>query len=136
MPIPLLCSLPVLLLPGPAVPVEPRGVRVSGAIPAFRAEPFPPDWVRLETHTLADPDCRHYSYEAYAGVDHWLVRYVMFPEPREGFRDIEAVFLVPREGPPGRIRRLPPEELQVEPEAVRWRGRLLPLVDRRDLLRD
>ncbi|HCZ34016.1 MAG TPA: hypothetical protein DHV93_11545 [Holophagaceae bacterium] len=109
---------------------------MSGAIPAFRAEPFPPDWVRLETHTLADPDCRHYSYEAYAGVDHWLVRYVMFPEPREGFRDIEAVFLVPREGPPGRIRRLPPEELQVEPEAVRWRGRLLPLVDRRDLLRD
>ena len=57
-----------------AAPMEPAGVRLSGAIPAFRAEPAPPDWLRLDSHVLADPDCRHYSYEVYADGSHWLVR--------------------------------------------------------------
>lgn len=125
------------LHPGAVPPsVEPPGVRLSGRIAPFQAEPAPPEWLRLESHLLADPDCRHYGYEVYAGEAHWLVRYVMFPEDREEFREIEQVFLYPRGRAKAKPERIPPGDLQVEPLAVRWKGRVLPLVDRRDLLRD
>ncbi len=117
-------------------PVGPPGVRPSGAIPAFQAEPVPPAWVRLESHGLADPDCRHYGYEAYADGTHWLVRYVMFPEDREGFREIEQAFLLSREPGREKPRRLSPADLQVEPLGVRWKDRTFRLVDRRDLVRN
>lgn len=134
----MLAPLLVLLLPltpGTVPPVEPPGVRLSGHLAPYRSEPFPPDWVRLETHRLADPDCRRYAYEAYAGEGHWLVRYVMIPEAREEFRDIEQVFLVPAVRDPRKIQRVSPAELGIEATAVRWRGRILTLVDRRDLIR-
>jgi hypothetical protein len=119
-----------------APPPEPVGVRLSGAIPAFRAEPAPPDWLRLDSHVLADPDCRHYGYEVYAGEGQWLVRYVMFPEGREEFREIEQVFLFPGTRGKGQVERVPPAELAVEPTAARWKGRVFRLVDRRDLIRE
>lgn len=134
MPAPLF-SLLLLVALGPVPPLEPPGVRLSGHLAPYRAEPFPPDWVRLETHRLADPDCRRYAYEAYAGAGHWLVRYVMIPEAREEFRDIEQVFLVPAVRDPRKIQRVSPTELEIEVTAVRWRGRTLVLVDRRDLAR-
>lgn len=131
----MLCLL--ALVPGEAqAPLEPVGVRASGAIPEFRGEPAPPDWLRLDSHVLADPDCRHYGYEVYADDGQWLVRYVMFPEAREEFREIEQVFLFPGKRGKGKVERIRPAELQVEPQAARWRGRLFRLVDRRDLIRD
>ncbi len=131
----LICLL--ALAPGEAAPpLEPPGVRASGAIPEFQADPVPPDWLRLESHALADPDCRHYGYEAYAGETHWLVRYVMFPEDHEEFRDIEQVFLYPRVPGKGKVEQIKPQELQIEARALRWRGKTFQLVDRRDLLRD
>lgn len=134
MPAPLF-SLLLLVALGPVPPLEPPGVRLSGHLAPYRAEPFPPDWVRLETHRLADPDCRRYAYEAYAGEGHWLVRYVMIPEEREEFRDIEQVFLVPAGRDAKRIQPIRPSELEVEATALRWKGRILTLVDRRDLIR-
>ncbi|WP_243287731.1 hypothetical protein [Geothrix terrae] len=119
-----------------APPLEPAGVHLSGTIPAYRGEPAPPDWVRLDSHALADPDCRHYGYEVYAGEAQWLVRYVMFPEGREEFREIEQVFLYPKERGKAKVERIAPASLQVEPEAVRWKGEVFRLVDRRDLVRD
>ena len=125
------------LLPGDVpTPLEPVGVRASGAIPAFRGDPAPPDWLRLDSHTLADPDCRHYGYEVYTSDTQWVVRYVMFPEDREGFREIEMVFLFPKEKGKAKVQRIAPAELQVEPQSVRWKGRSFRLVDRRDLIRD
>jgi hypothetical protein len=132
----LLTSL-LVLVPGDApAPLEPAGVRASGAIPAFRTEPAPPDWLRLDSHRLADPDCRHYGYEVYASDTQWLVRYVMFPEDREEFREIEQVFLYPREKGRSKPAPVAPADLQIEPFAARWKGRQFRLVDRRDLLRD
>ena len=125
------------LVPGEAQPpLEPTGVRPSGAIPAFQGEPAPPAWLRLDSHVLADPDCRHYGYEVYAGDTQWLVRYVMFPEEREEFREIEQVFLFPKEKGRAKVERILPAELQIEPQAARWKGRVFRLVDRRDLIRD
>ncbi len=125
------------LHPGEAPPpLEPVGVRVSGAIPTFQAEPMPPSWLRLDSHALADPDCRHYGYEVYAGDPQWLVRYVMFPEDREGFREIEQVFLYPMEKGKSKVVAIAPAELQIDALAARWKGRIFRLVDRRDLLRD
>lgn len=128
-----LLALPPLVA---APPLEPAGVRVSGAIPVFQADPAPPSWLRLESHVLADPDCRHYGYEVYAGETQWLVRYVMFPEDREEFREIEQVFLYPREKGKAKVESIVPGDLQIEPQAARWKGRIFRLVDRRDLIRD
>jgi len=128
----LLAALPGVVPP----PAEPPGVRLSGSIAPYQAEPAPPAWLRLDSHALADPDCRHYSYEAYAGETQWLVRYVMFPEDKEEFREIEQVFLYPKERGASKPVPLPPGDLQVEPQAVRWKGRVFRLVDRRDLVRD
>ena len=131
----LICLL--ALVPGEALPpVEPAGVHASGAIPAFQGDPTPPDWLRLDSHLLADPDCRHYGYEVYAGDTQWLVRYVMFPEGREEFREIEQVFLFPRVKGKAKVERLVPAELQIETLAVHWKGRVFRLVDRRDLIRE
>ncbi|WP_291272352.1 hypothetical protein [Geothrix sp.] len=125
----------MVLVPGAAQPpLEPAGVRASGAIPGFQADPAPPAWLRLDSHLLADPDCRHYSYEAYAAPDGWLVRYIMFPEDREDFREIEQVFLYPKSR--GKAERIPPASVQIEPQAAQWKGRTFRLVDRRDLIRD
>jgi hypothetical protein len=132
----LLTCLLALHLGAVPPPAEPPGVHLSGGITPFQAEPAPPAWLRLESHALADPDCRHYGYEVYAGEAHWLVRYVMFPEDREEFREIEQVFLYPRGKAKAKAERIPPGDLQVEPLAVRWKGQTLRLVDRRDLLRD
>ena len=128
----------MLFLPStvPQAPQEPAGVHASGAIPVFLADPVPPAWVRLDSHLLADPDCRHYGYEVYANDTHWLVRYVMFPEEREGFRDIEQVFLFPKEKGRAKVQSVPPPELQIQPLAARWKNQVFRLVDRRDLLRD
>jgi hypothetical protein len=132
----LLASL-LVLHPSEAVPPpEPAGVHVSGAIPTFQAAPVPPAWLRLESHVLADPDCRHYGYEVYAGDTQWLVRYVMFPEDREEFREIEMVFLYPKEKGKSKAEAIAPADLQIDPLAVRWKGRVFRLVDRRDLIRD
>ena len=117
-------------------PQEPVGVRVSGAIPTYQAEPVPPSWLRLESHVLADPDCRHYGYEVYAGDTQWLVRYVMFPEDREAFREIEMVFLYPKGRERSKAEPVAPTDLQIDPLAARWKGRVFRLVDRRDLIRD
>jgi hypothetical protein len=127
----------VLLHPGEVpAPPEPLGIHPTGTIPSFQAEPMPPVWLRLDSHVLADPDCRHFGYEVYAGDQQWLVRYVMFPEQGEDFRELEMVFLYPQEKGKAKVVRLAPGELQVEPRAVRWRGRSFPLVDRRDLIRE
>lgn len=130
----LLSSLPVAL---PGVQ-EPDGSHTVGVVPPFHGEPAPPGWLRKASHAAADPDCRHYVYEAYAGKDHWLVRYVMLPEGDEAFREIEQVFLYPRgaAGPAPKGRAVPPAELTVDPSGARWRGELFRLVDRRDLQRD
>lgn len=131
----LICLL--ALVPGAASPpLEPAGVRASGTIPAFLGDPAPPAWLRLDSHLLADPDCRHYGYEVYAGDAQWLVRYVMFPEDREDFREIEQVFLFPKEKGKAKVERIKPADLQIEPLAARWKGRSFRLVDRRDLIRD
>lgn len=133
---PLMACL-LALHPGMAQsPLEPAGVRHSGAIPAFQADPVPPSWLRLESHALADPDCRHYAYEAYAGGTQWLVRYVMFPEDREGFREIEQVFLYPMEKGKAKVEPIAPADIQVDALAARWKGRIFRLVDRRDLIRE
>jgi hypothetical protein len=92
--------------------------------------------VRLDSHALADPDCRHYGYEVYGGEAQWLVRYVMFPEGREEFREIEQVFLFPTARGTGRAERIAPADLVIEPTAARWKGRVFKLVDRRDLIRE
>lgn len=138
----MLAPLLALLLSTPpaALPVaqEPDGSHTVGVVPPFHGEPAPPDWLRRASHAAADPDCRHYVYEAYAGKDHWLVRYVMLPEGDEAFREIEQVFLYPRvtSGPVPKGRAIPPAELTVDPAGARWQGELFRLVDRRDLQRD
>ncbi|GLH70467.1 hypothetical protein GETHPA_20000 [Geothrix rubra] len=117
---------------------EPDGSHTVGVVPPFHGEPAPPGWLRKASHAAADPDCRHYVYEAYAGKDRWLVRYVMLPEGDEAFREIEQVFLYPRvtSGPVPKGRAIPPAELTVDPAGARWQGELFRLVDRRDLQRD
>ena len=117
-------------------PIEPPGVRVSGAIPLFQVEPIPPAWVRLESHALADPDCRHYAYEVYSGDSYWLVRYVMIPDDREEFREIEQVLFYPKVKDPSKVKRIPPADLKIDLFAIHWRGSTLQLVERRDLIRD
>ena len=118
---------------------EPDGSRTVGVVPPFHGEPAPPDWLRKASHAVADPDCRHYLYEAYAGRDRWLVRYVMLPEGDEAFRDIEQVFLYPRSAREDGARKptlIAPSEVTVEPSGARWKGEVFRLVDRRDLLKD
>ena len=119
-------------------PQEPDGSRTVGVVPPFHAEPSPPDWLRRASHAAADPDCRHYLYEAYAGKDHWLARYVMLPEGDEAFRDIEQVFLYPRgaAGDAPKPTVLKPAEVIVEPTGARWKGEAFRLVDRRDLMKE
>jgi hypothetical protein len=117
-------------------PIEPAGVHLSHAIPSFQTKPAPPAWVRLESNALADPDCRHYSYEVYASETQWLVRYVQFPEEREEFREIEQVFLYPKEKEGAKAERIAPSSLWVDLQAARWNGRVFDLVDRRYLVRD
>lgn len=133
-----LAALLLVLAPGEATPLEPSGVRPSGAIPAHHAEPFPPDWLRMESHALADPDCRHYAYEAYSDATHWLARYIMLPEQGEGFLKIEQVFLFPKEHGRSRPERIDPARIQADPsgQGVQWKGRFFKLVDRRDLIQD
>lgn len=58
----------------------------------------------------------------------------MFPEDREDFREIEQVFLFPKNR--GKAERIPPATVQIEPQAAQWKGRIFRLVDRRDLIRD
>jgi hypothetical protein len=125
------------LFPG-EIPVarEPDGVHVSGTIQSFRAEPFPPDWVRLESHILADPDCHHYVYEAYGSDVYWLVRYVLLPEGQEEFRDIEQIFLLSKEHGRAKPVRFKPSDVQIGSTEARLKGQVFRLVDRRDLLRD
>lgn len=131
----LLSSLPVAL---PGVQ-EPDGSHTVGVVPPFHGEPAPPGWLRKASHAAADPDCRHYVYEAYAGKDHWLVRYVMLPEGDEAFRDLEQVFLYPRsakEDGPRKPMLIPPSDVTVEPSDARWKGEVFRLVDRRDLMKE
>ena len=131
----LLSSLPVAL---PGVQ-EPDGSHTVGVVPPFHGEPAPPGWLRKASHAAADPDCRHYVYEAYAGKDHWLVRYVMLPEGDEAFRDLEQVFLYPRSAKgdgPRKPTLIPPSDVTVEPSDARWKGEVFRLVDRRDLKKE
>jgi hypothetical protein len=60
----------------------------------------------------------------------------MFPEDREEFREIEQVFLYPMEKGRAKVESIVPGDLQIEPQAARWKGRIFRLVDRRDLIRD
>lgn len=131
-------ALLLAVLPAPAGPQEPDGSHTVGVVPPFHAEPAPPEWLRQASHAAADPDCRHYLYEVYAGKDHWLVRYVMLPEGEEAFREIEQVFLYARgTGSPARKPTvLRPADIVVEPAGARWKGESFRLVDRRDLMRD
>lgn len=118
---------------------EPDGSHTVGVVPPFHGEPAPPSWLRVASHAAADPDCRHYLYEAYAGKDHWLVRYVMLPEADEAFRDIEQVFLYPRgagEAGPRKPTPVAPADVTVEPSGARWKGETFRLVDRRDLMKN
>lgn len=140
--VPMLALLFVLLLSAPpvsAAPQEPDGSHTVGVVPPFHGEPAPPAWLRSASHATADPDCRHYLYEAYAGKDHWLVRYVMLPEGTEAFREIEQVLVYPRL-PDGKGPQKPtlvaPSDLTVEPSGARWKGERFRLVDRRDLMRN
>lgn len=134
-----LLALFLTAAPAATGPQEPDGSRTVGVVPPFHAEPAPPDWLRRASHAAADPDCRHYVYEAYAGKDHWLVRYVMLPEGDEAFRDLEQVFLYPRSAKDDGLRKptlIPPSDVTVEPSGARWKGEVFRLVDRRDLMKD
>jgi len=82
-------------------------------------------------------DTEHYQYEAYAAEPAdpkaaWMVRYLMLPEGNEGFREIEQVFLFGQDLTK-KPKVLKPEELWVETDFVRWKGKVYKLVDRRDL---
>ena len=130
----LLSSLPVAL---PGVQ-EPDGSHTVGVVPPFHGEPAPPAWLRKVSHAAADPDCRHYVYEAYAGRDHWLVRYVMLPEGDEAFRDLEQVFLYPRSAKEDGPRKPRDPALRRDRRALRraLEGEVFRLVDRRDLMKE
>lgn len=133
---PLFCLL-LALAPGEGpAPAEPPGVHALGIIPPFRAEPFPPDWLRMESHGLADPDCHHYAYEAYSDGTHWMARYVMLPEKDEGFSKIEQVFLFSKDHGRSKPERIDPAKVLFEPSGAVWKGRTFKLVDRRDLIQD
>lgn len=133
---PLMCLLLALAPSAGPPPAEPAGVRASGLTPPFQAEPFPPDWLRMESHALADPDCHHYAYEAYSDGTHWLARYIMLPEEGEGFLKIEQLFLFPKEHGRSKPERIEPAKIQIEPTGVIWKGRTFKLVDRRDLIQN
>jgi len=82
-------------------------------------------------------DTQHYLYEVYAAKigdqkAAWLVRYVMFPEGNEGYREIEQLYLFAQDltKKPTAIRL---DKVTVEAEAITWNGRTFTLVDRRDL---
>lgn len=128
----------VLLLNVPGVPMsieEPDGSRTIGIVPPFRGEPAPPAWLRVRSHATAWVDTRHYLYEAYAGPEgQWLVRYVLLPEDKEAFRDIEQAFLF-QSDETSKPTRLKTNDLQVEPRSARWKKQVFTLVDRRDLLK-
>lgn len=128
----------------PSVPIrakgEPDGSRPSGLFPAVAAEPAPPAWLRAASHAAAFVDTRHYLYEVYGSVDaadlrdaHWIVRYVMFPEGNEAFRELEQVFLFDGNSK-HKPKELKPSELEVDPKGATWRRAKYKLVDRRDLL--
>jgi hypothetical protein len=121
---------------GAKAPVEPSGVHLSGQVKPFRGLPFPPDWVRLDSQILADPDCHHYVYEVYVGKDQWLVRYVMLPEVGEGFRDAEQMFLYPMAHGQEKPKMIAPVEVQIGVTEATWNGMAFRLVDRRDLMRN
>jgi hypothetical protein len=130
----LLAALMVLQPQTPVTP-EPDGSRTVGIVPPFRGEPAPPTWLRATSHARAAVDCRHYLYEAYAGPEgRWLVRYVMFPEAEEAFREIEQAFLF---GPTASSKPqvLKPSEVTFEGNAAAWKGKAFTLVDRRDLMK-
>ncbi|HEX9082599.1 MAG TPA: hypothetical protein VF768_09990 [Holophagaceae bacterium] len=114
---------------------EPDGSHVVGVVPPFHGEPAPPEWLRRLSHAAADPDCRHYVYEAYASDRHWMTRYVMLPEGDEAFRDIEQVFLFPRPGDAPKPTQIAPAQVSFEPSAAHWKGEAFRLVDRRELMK-
>lgn len=130
-----LLPLPLVLGQAPAPPPEPDGSRTVGIVPPFTGQPAPPLWLRSASHALAEVDTRHYLYEVYAlAPDQWVVRYVMLPEEGEAFRDIEQVFIF---GPKAtdKAKRPKAEEFTFDARQAKWKSRILPLVDRRDLMR-
>lgn len=130
-----LLLLPVLLSQSPVEPPEPDGSRTVGVVPPFKGQPEPPAWLRGSSHALAAVDTRHYLYEVYAvQPNQWLVRYVMLPEEGEAFRDIEQLFLFSSKAGE-KPRRPKGEEFLFDARQAQWKERVLPLVDRRDLMK-
>ena len=130
-----LLSTLILAAPPATTASEPDGSRTLGAVPPFRAQPAPPEWLRTRSHELAALDCKHYAYEAYVDAKGgWLVRYVSFPDVDEAFRELEQVFLFTAD-PLKAPRELKPAEVQFEPKTATWSGRGFALVDRRDLIK-
>jgi len=123
------------LQPPTAPPTEPDQSRPIGIVPPFKGEPAPPVWLRTESHTAAQVDCRHYLYEAYAGPDDtWLVRYRMMPEEGETARRLEQFFQFGSK-PGQKPQEVPVAEPVCEGGTVTWKGKTFKLVDRRDLMR-
>ncbi len=134
--------IPVLFLAGLAVlaqssEAEPDGARVAGKAPIWKTDPAPPAWLRAQSHRMALVDTRHYLYEVYAATQgrepQWLVRYVMFPEGNEAFRELEQVFLFDGD-PKHQPKTLKPGDLSNDTHSARWHNADFKLVDRRDLL--
>ncbi len=135
----LLFSISLLSIPIQAKQ-EPDGSQPSAAIPSFHGEPAPPEWLRAASHAVALVDTRHYLYEAYGTGEaadprnaQWIVRYVMLPEGKEAYREIEQIFLFDG-NPKHKPKDLNPGELLVEPKQATWKNVKYKLVDRRDLL--
>lgn len=134
MSVPLL--LPIILMAGLLRAQEPDGSQPVGAVPPIHAEPSPPAWLRSVSHATAFVDTQHYLYEVYAapvgGDATWIVRYLMFPEGNEAFREIEQVFLFDN-NPKHKPKTLKPTEVILESKSAGWKGKAFKLVDRRDL---
>lgn len=120
--------------------VEPDGSRCNGIIKPFTGEPAPPSWLRAASHAVALVDTRHYLYEVYGMTEagdprnaQWIVRYVMFPEGNEAFRELEQIFLFDG-NPKHKPKDLKPGEIMIEPMDATWKRVKYKLVDRRDLL--
>ncbi len=114
---------------------EPDGSRTFGIVPPYRADPFPPDWLRAESHRIARVDTRRYRYEAYAGSDgRWLVRYAMLPDTGETCRR-ETVVLVFRPERGAEPTEPDPGAVTFGDRVATWKGATFKLVDQRRLLR-
>jgi hypothetical protein len=136
--LPLILSLFLAAPAGQTPAAEPDGSRTIGIVPPYKGSPAPPEWLRSTSHAHAAVDTRHYLYEVYAPTgaseEQWLVRYVMLPEDKEAYREIEQVFLWGSD-PKKKPRELKPDEFQYEPRSAVWKSRTFVLVDRRDLMK-